>query len=269
MSGAVAKQTGGLQALILTRDRALTILDEILHWKPRDKPQFDLGGIGQQNDMARRALGAVLADGVLPALSAADLASDAVNTIFGLIERGVAPSLMQAIPGLVQLRPDLRDRAAELVLRKIFSADEDENASGFHALWRWAELFKDRLLPEIPPNLVDAAVHTVEIRRHPGLLQSLGGTLHLLDIGVLTGSEPARLASALGTLFLETDYSRITSDQSEAIFAITLVRAAAVKLAIGLKSRGFYDPQLDQVLMDAKHDPLPEVRFAGSESANS
>jgi hypothetical protein len=269
LSGAVRRQADGSQPLMLTRDRALTILDEILHWKPRDRPEFDLDGVGRENDMARRALGAVLADGVLPALNAADLAPDASNTIFGLIERGVAPSLTQAMPGLVQLRTDLRDRSAELVLRMIFSADEDENASGFHALWRWAELFKSGLLTEIPAILVDAAVHTVEIRRHPGLLQSLMGTLHLLDLGVLTGSEPARLASALGTLFLETDYSRITPDQSEAIFTITLVRAAAVKLAAALKSSGFYDPQLDQVLTDAKHDPLPEVRFAMSEPEDS
>lgn len=74
---------------------------------------------------------------------------------------------------------------------------------------------------------MDAAVHTVETRRHPGLLQSLKVTSHLLDLGIATGSESARLASALITLFLETDYCRITPDQSESIVTLTLARAAA------------------------------------------
>lgn len=39
-----------------------------------------------------------------------------------------------------------------------------------------------------------------------------------------------------------------------------------MKLALGLRLRGFYDPQLDQVLKDAEHGALPEVRFAASES---
>jgi len=269
LSGAVGRRASGSRLLTLTRDRALAVLDGILHWKPRERPEFDLGGVGRENDMARRALGRVLADGVLPTLNAADLSSEVVNTIFELTEGGVAPSLTQAMPGLVQLRPDLRDRSAKLVLQMIFSADTDENASGFHALSRWAQLVKSNLLTDIPSGIVDAAVYTVEIRRHPGLLQALKGTLHLLNLGLLTGLEPARLVSALRTLFLETDYSRITSGQSEEIFTITLVRAATVKLAVGLKSRGFSDPQLDQVLTDAERDPLPEVRFAISEPEES
>jgi hypothetical protein len=75
----------------------------------------------------------------------------------------------------------------------------------------------------------------------------------------------AHLIAALGLIFIETDYSWQNPNEIERI-SITLVRAAAVRLAGCLKRHGITDDRLIQLLTRAELDPMPEVRFATASS---
>jgi hypothetical protein len=147
----------------------------------------------------------------------------------------------------------------------MISRDRDNNAAGFHAVYRWASVAKQGTAPEVPRRLVDSVVNIIETRREPGLFHALTNSLHLLDEGILTKLDCERLIAALALIFIETDYSQQNPNEIETI-SITLVRAATVRLADCLKRHGMSDDRLIQLLTDAEMDPMPEVRFATASS---
>jgi hypothetical protein len=169
------------------------------------------------------------------------------------------------LPELVRIQPSLLERATNVILQMMVSRDRDKNSAGFHAVYRWVDIAKQRTAPAVPRRLVDAVVNIVETRREPGLFHALTNSLHFLDEGILTQLDGERLVAALALIFIETGYSQQNSNEIETI-SITLVRAAAVRLASCLKRHGMCDDRLMHLLADAQLDPMPEVRFATENS---
>lgn len=101
----------------------------------------------------------------------------------------------------------------------------------------------------------------VEARRKPGMRLALILSKKLLDNGMLTQTECERLIGALDLIIIETGYATRQLDEPESN-TITLVRADAVRLASALGSLNVSDERLIALLAAARHDPMPEVRFA-------
>jgi hypothetical protein len=262
-AGAVRRQKNGSHGLALTKEEALTLLREALDWHPKKEPEFDLGNVRRENERSRQAIGAVMADAILPSLTSSDLTSALIKDCVSLIEANVAPSVTQALPELVRIQPSLLERATNIILQMMVSRDSDKNSAGFHAVYRWVVMAKEGTAPEVPRRFVDSIVNMIETRREPGLLPALRNALQLLNEGILTQVDSGRLIAALGLIFIETEYSQQNPNEIETI-AITLVRAAAVRLADGLNRHGMSDDRLSKLLTDAELDPMPEVRFAAA-----
>jgi hypothetical protein len=71
-----------------------------------------------------------------------------------------------------------------------------------------------------------------------------------------------RLAEALGLIHLETAYDAADLEKTINVGTLTLVRAAAVRLAHSLDARGVKHHDVETWLSEAPSDPMPEVRFA-------
>lgn len=265
IAGAARKQRDGSRGLVLTKEESLKLLNAVLVWKPKAAPGLDLGNIREENRLSRQAIGAAMADAILPPLSSDDLIPDVIERCISLVDANTAPSTTQALPELVRIQPSLMGRAANLIVRAMTSRDTDENLAGFHAAYRWAAMTKEGAIPELPRRIVDSIIYMVEIRREPGMLPALRNSLHLLKEGMLTQSDRIRLAAALELIFIETDYSQQAPNETETI-AITLVRAEAVRLADCLRHSGASDDRLNNLLDSAERDPMPEVRFAAADS---
>jgi hypothetical protein len=265
LAGATRRLKDGSRGLELTKEETLDLLRAILDWHPKNQPEFDLGNIRRENEQSRQAIGAVMANAVLPSLAAGDLTSDVISKCFSLIETNIAPSVTQGLPELVRIQPSLLERATNIILQMMISRDRDKNSAGFHAVYRWVDIAKQGTVPAVPRRLVDSVVNIIETRREPGLFHALTNSLHLLDEGILTQLDCERLIASLGLIFIETDYSQQNPNEIETI-SITLVRAAAVRLAGCLKRHGMSDDRLIQLLTNAELDPMPEVRFATTSS---
>ena len=228
IAGAARKRKDGSRGLTLTKQEALKLLRATLEWHPPKAPEFDIANTRGENELARHAIGAVMADAVLPPLTSDDLAPDLIENCLALIEADIAPSVTQALPELVRIQPSLLERSVTLIRKMIASRDPDNTAAGFYATYRWMDMAKERGIPELPRRLVDSIISMVEARRAPGLLPALRNSLHALEAGILTEMDRERLADTLGSIFIETDYSQQTPNEIETI-VITLVRAAAVR----------------------------------------
>jgi hypothetical protein len=264
LAAATRKQKDGSRGLLLTKEEARSLLGSVIDWRPRKEPGFDLGNTRRENELSRQTLGAVMANAILPSLMPSDLTSPLIEDCVSLIETNVAPSVTQALPELVRIQPSLLERATNLILQMMVSIDSEKSSAGFHAAFRWAVMAKEGTAPAIPRRVVDSIVNMIETRREPGLLPALRNCLQLLNDGILTHVDQERLIPALGSIFIETEYAQQNPNEIETI-GITLLRAAAIRLADGLKGRGISDDRLSKLLADAELDPMPEVRFAAAD----
>lgn len=69
--------------ILYTSAEALERLDEVLKWKPDAPPSFDITGVEGENRKEAEALGAYLANGILPVLTSAELTPVLKNAILG------------------------------------------------------------------------------------------------------------------------------------------------------------------------------------------
>src|SRR5581483_10180429 len=86
LAGATRRQKDGSRGLVLTKEETLDLLRAILNWRPKREPEFDLGNIRRENELSRQAIGAVMANSILPSLASGDLTSDIISSCFLLIE---------------------------------------------------------------------------------------------------------------------------------------------------------------------------------------
>jgi len=265
LAGATRKRKDGTIGLTLTKEQALKKLHDILGWRPPPVPEIDVHDVRGQNRASSRAIGGVLADAILPPLEQDDLQPDLVEQCFALIETEVAVSAAEALPELMRAQPQLEERVADLIIRLMYSRDEEKNSASFQAMYRWVDLAKDEKIPWPPRRLQDAVVYMTEARREPGLRWALIVARKLLEEGSLAKEDSERLIAALELIFLETDYQSGQSTEPESN-SIALLRSAAVRIAFELKRRGSSDQRLDLLLTKAKCDPMPEVRFASDSS---
>jgi hypothetical protein len=248
------------RGFVLPRDRAVKMLDALLAWKPKVAPSFDLAGVRRENDDCRQAMGAVLADAILPSLSMDDMTTGQIDGCFQLVEQSIAPTATQALPELLRIDPSRSDRVAKDILKAMISIENNRAWAGFNAIYRWMNLTSEGKLPQISGGIVDRVIFTVEARRDPGLQHSLGISRYLLEAQLLGPEDKDRLATALGPIFSATDYSNHEPEGVDPI-TYTIVRASAVRLADALKKSGV-DGTGRGWLEDYASDPMPEVRFA-------
>jgi tetratricopeptide (TPR) repeat protein len=260
VAGATALQLDGTRYAMFIAREALERLDRFLAWKPQPEPPFDFGQTAVENSLGLRALGAVIADAILPVLTPEDVASDLADRIF---KRGQdTVSVIQAYPELVRLFPAEEDRAVKSIIGAMLSRDSDDAWVGFNALYRWLPGAEHRHFAPVPQRLIEITLLATEARREPGLLHALNLTRHLVDRGLLSDSDKDRLANTLGLLLIETSYSAAHGSKATDITSLTLVRATAVRLARSLLASGVCHPDVKTWLSEAPTDPMPEVRFA-------
>jgi hypothetical protein len=235
-------------------------VDRLLDWKPQPERPFDLGQTAAENKAGLQALGAAIADAILPVLTPEDVTSDLANRIFKRKEDAL--SIVQAYPELLRLLPLEGDRAVKGIIRAMISRDSDEAWAAFNTLYRWLRGAERGYFAAVPRRRIEITLSVAETRREPGLLHALNLATHLVDNGLLSDSDKDRLASTLGLISIETSYGAAQSSKEIGITSLTLVRATAVRLAHSLAESCVRHPDVETWLSGASTDPMPEVRFA-------
>lgn len=262
--GAVRSRPDGSRVFELTPDEASSVLDAVLAWQPKEA-DFDLGEIRLTNHAIKRAIGPVLADVVLPLLDETYAGTQQIDKLFKLIEDGIAPSAISALPEVSRLDPSRLAQIVRLIRRGLLSSDGDTAFSAFNAIYRWRKGSRDGVLQTCPVELTQDVVAIAATRREPGLLHSLYLVSELVTDGGLSADDLARLADALDTLRAETAYEYWLIEDPRTT-TVTLVRARCVRLAAKLMAAGVVHPALTAWVDDAGNDPIPEVRHALEET---
>jgi hypothetical protein len=261
LASAAQKRADGTRGLILTRDEAIGRLTGILAWHPQEDNRNPFSQMNIETLECRRAIGAVLADAVFPALGAGDLSTDQIEGCLGLLEKNLVFSTAQALPEFLRVAPACEDRIIEALMRAMVSIESDAAWAGFNGIYRWMIMSREGILPKMPRRVVETLVSVIETRREPGLLHAVNIAPHLIEAAILGKDDMERLSSALGLVFIEFAYADQGCTDERAI-TFTLLRAASVKMADSLRQAGVRNNNVEEWITSAAKDPIPEVRFA-------
>ncbi|MDI1347130.1 MAG: SIR2 family protein [Pseudolabrys sp.] len=257
IKGAAQKGRFNDKIQLPSREDALLLLDAILAWAP--KPSSS--PIDFNRNLPKRVgreIGPCLVHAIVPQLVEGDITDARVNNIFRLITDIPAPSLLQVLPRILPLRPDLLERATKVIRRSMMGVTFDQVSGAAHAVERWARNPDKSVL--LPRSLVDQLVMAIVTRQETSLTHLIWCARSLLRVGVLTDTDKADLGEALTDLFAETAYDRVESPKRT--ISLSILRAECVRLSKQLKDAGITSDGIMSWLGACTTDPLPEVRFA-------
>jgi hypothetical protein len=162
--------------------------------------------------------------------------------------------------------PDLAERAYREIRRSFVSSNIIRAYAGSRGLYAWIKLAQSGELA-LPERLSSDVIAAVEARREPALLPALQQAQELISCDFVSPERLEHLPDTLDLLFVETAYSNqdrggLRSD------TLTMIRAACVRLASVLRTRGVLNEGVTDWIVAAATDPIPEVRFALSCNPN-
>lgn len=204
-----------------------------------------------------RSAGRVLGGAILPRLDPSDVTDRDITLILDTD----APGLVEALPALVSLKPELRERAANR-LRRALAGSESTQKHAMRAVLEWTCHDRDDS-SAIPEDLIGEIARMVTVRIPRTLPLALDAAKMLVSNRRFTEDDLARLDIGLTYLLGELDYA---GDRIAEIVTYNQLRAQCVSLAATLKAAGHESCIVNDWLAAAENDPLPDVRQAALET---
>ncbi len=247
----------------LAPEFAESLLSALLKWQPKEesrKSPFS-PDVRYENEREELAIARVTASTILPSVPETSLTGEVVDLMFARIMDGSMPSLVQALPALMQAKVSEQERCFRTIRSSLLGGQPRAVQGALNALYL---LERNWPVIPIPAALVAEVVSLCVMRREPGLVSALRVIAQLVRAGVVPPAERERLTESLGVIRGETRYDewRDRSPQSD----VGLIRRSAVQLANALKDKGEEAAEVEAWLSEMSTDPMPEVRYALTEA---
>ncbi len=255
--GATVLRSDGKTLFTLSVTEALEILDLSLGWRPKHDPL----GFDRHDEHASFAIGAMLAEGVLPVLQADAIGDGRLQKLLALARQEVIPSISECLPAVLRLFPQYAAQAASILNARLWATKTELVVPASKAVRRWCRLASAKSIPPCPDELKDRLVSIVINEKEAGLVGALQVVTSLIEEGFLSGTHKSHLADALGRLRVSTAYEGLDLESPRAT-TLTLVRGEAFVLSQVLQKAGCIHAEIDWWLQNGPNDPMPEVRFA-------
>jgi hypothetical protein len=259
INGAATPTKRRVDAVRPVRQDALLIFDAILTLKPLEAARpYMIGAEMLQRRASARQVGPVLTKAIMPVLVHSDYTDERIVELFRLIDEGLAPSAIEALPLVVSICPKYEERAIRSIRRAIVGRSRDEIGGAIMAIENWLSLPQGTNCP-LPGSISEQVVAAIANRRETSLYNLIWCASRLLSADALTVEQRLSLVEALRDLFDEMKYDRLDLTGHP---ELSLVRAECVKLAKQLSDVGVTDTAISDWIEVGQTDELPEVRWA-------
>ena len=259
----MANLRGALKAskhlLAQSKEKFPRIFNVCLQWQPPAEVDFNFSLIEETARYIEFEIAMCLDQAVLPSLDVEHVSCEMKEAWRGRVQAERYGSFVMTAYHLVRLFPDCEAEVIRAIRKAIYSGDDNRVYAGLYAIQRMAE--NTQVLTNTAFNLlVSSVVSICEAMKEPCLDFALTVATDLVRRELVNKSEADRLAESLEPIWENYSYQSNGVSDDRAI-ALPLVRAQSVRLAEALEGRvSDYFP--DQILEQAKEDPMPEVRFA-------
>lgn len=202
-------------------------------------------------------IGSTLAHSVVPSLSPEDLNQQNFDKLLAFYSEVDAPEAIIALACFAASNESFVEEVAKLVRRGLQGQDVNKRIFSAFALLRWRE----KKNSPVTDKLTSQLIYLLEMNLGGGISALLWTARQMYVKSYLSVDDTILLRTAVSIVFDSADYKNPPS--SQAAVSISLVRAECVKLAKAILDKCKDDDiELLRIIEEAKHDPLPEVRFS-------
>lgn len=241
-------------------DQAIEYFDEMVKWryKNEDKKTAHLFNLGNEEQIGK-LIGDALSASIVPSLPKEAFNQNRFNELYQFCFNVKSETTIRAFIYFLLADPLWKSQVEQIIKKGLRSKEPNIVANSAYAILDWGKLTKSER--EIQP-LIDRLIYLIESGHSIGLSALMWTVNEILNAGWLTKENINTLEDSLPEIFDSTDYIYVDDVSREAV-SISYVRAACVRLARDiLKQKGDKIEGLQKILAEAKHDALPEVRFA-------
>ena len=244
-----------------SEEQAIDYFSRLVEWRPSKENDDPLGfQQGSEKNIAQ-LIGLVIGKSVVPALPAQALNEENFRKLLSFYSEVDSPAAIIAFPYFAAANSDFDDQVERLIRQGMQEQSSDRVGYSSSALLKWREISASEAIT----RLILRLVYTIGSSRSNGLASLLRTAGQLYRTGYISEGETDSLVEILPVIFDSSDYKNVSHSSREAV-TVSLVRAASVTLARDiLKGSEVKNPELIRILEEARHDALPEVRFAETE----
>jgi hypothetical protein len=241
-----------------TEDQATNYFDRLVAWRAKQNHKDPFGLSDKKEKKTGELIGMALARSIVPALPETALNEENFQKLYSFYSEVESSEVIIAFPIFSAASSLFDDRVERFIRQGLQEQGSQKTACSSYALLKWRE----QVTSVAASRLISRLVYTIGSSRKAGLAALLWTASQLCKKGYLSEVETDSLIEILPVIFDNSDYKNISHSSREAV-TVSLVRAACVRLArdILIKSK-YKNSELIRVLENAKHDALPEVRFA-------
>lgn len=257
----VSASTNKKNKLFPSSGQTIKYFDEMVAWRYSDQDQKMVNPFNSgEEERIGKLIGSVLSNSIMPSLPKEALNQERFDKLYQFYANVKSEDVVRAFIYFLSANSSLWNNRIEAIIKKeLRSKEYNTVANSAYAILDWVMLIKSK--KEIRP-LIDRLIYLIESGRLVGLSALIWTVNQLLNKGWLTEDNINTLVESLPEIYASADYVNIDDASREAV-SISYVRAACVRLAHDiLIQRGEQIEPLQQILKEARNDPLPEVRFA-------
>lgn len=239
-------------------EQATAYFEKLVYWRSKADSKDPFWFANQHEEQLNDSIGKALAYSIVPSLPAEALNQENFNKLLAFYSEVDAPATIVALSHFAAVN-ELFAKQVEKLVRQGFQAQEaNKVAFSAFALLKWREIKASPATDRLTSRLV----YLLGLNLSGGLTALLWTAGQMYVKGYLSEDDAESLADAVPAVFDSADYKNIAPFSREAV-SISLVRVKCVRLAKAiLDKRQDNNSELLRVLEEAKHDALPEVRFA-------
>jgi len=241
-----------------TPEQAEAYFEELTSWRARENGTDPLGFANIESRKLQLAIGEALAYTIVPALRPDTLKQDNFHRLLAFHLEVDAPSTIIALSRFAANNGAFAEQIEKIIRQDLQGRAPHKVAPSAFALLQWREIQNS----STTNRLVSRLIYLLGANLGDGLPTLLSTAGQLYAKNYLSDNDIESLIESIPWVFDSADYKNIAPSSREAI-SVSLVRAECVRLAQIILSRSqSEDSELCRIVHEAKHDPLPEVRFS-------
>lgn len=235
-----------------SKEDALKCFNMLISWSPKVKESQKSFFSFDSDNLIGKYTSEALNNCIVPALDKNDLTKYNYEKIDEFVKRTTQSSALLSLPYFVQNVPTLEYKLEKTLKDSLHSSDRDRVSSAAFTIVKWRQLYQC----ESNENLIATLVTMVTLNRG-SILWSIN---ELIRCESLLPYQVNLLKEVIPSIFDNSNYNVERNTKNE-LANVSLLRSELVKLAKVLNDIDS-NKELERVLLEAKNDPLPEVRFA-------
>ncbi|MDR9837854.1 SIR2 family NAD-dependent protein deacylase [Herbaspirillum huttiense] len=247
--------------MVPTSKQAEKLFDDLIMWRPFSSAD-EMTWISDERHGVAESICKALSLAIVPVLSLVQRNPERfsrLRTFYLEVSQTYA-----LIPSFVYFGESMGYAACDEVIRQgLQRQDSNYVFYSIEALKKRAQLFNSVSSAKEDPafrKIISVMVGVMQSYRTPVLQYVLAEGCWFVEHGCFTISELDALTELLPLIFDRFSYSKLNPLSEDAVFASS-IREACVKIGRMVHKRTRGSPELEDMLLRAKNDPLPEVRF--------